>query len=163
MSWDLRQNSIAGAFCCPFKPIALFLGRADDVKMNPPSEPSVAEFVSAGFKAGVPCRRLLEAASSRFGTLWFKDTSVQDEIVATALDEIPFRYGRREQTLLRLIVDELDRSCNVLSDKLISAACTRLSSINESSPYMLVQVGCSRIRISSSFSDLGRAFRFISI
>lgn len=122
------------------------------------SEPSVAHFVSAGFKAGVPCRRLLDLTCVRYGALWFNDIAIQNEIVATAFDEIPFRFGLREQTLLRLIVDEIDRSQGVLSEELISAACLRVSSSNESPPSMLVQVGCSRLRISSAFSDLGRAF-----
>lgn len=83
---------------------------------------------------------------------------MQKEIVTTALDEEPFRFGRREQTLLRLIVDEIDRSHGTLSEELISAACIRASSSSELPPHMLVQVGSSRIRISSAFSDLGRAF-----
>lgn len=122
------------------------------------SEPSVAEFVATGFKAGVPSRQLLDLASSRYGDLWLMDTATQIEVVSAALDEVPFRFGRRELTLLRLIMDEIERSHGTVSEELISAACLRVSSSNESPLHMLVQVGCSRIRISSAFSDIGCAF-----
>ena len=121
-------------------------------------EPTVAEFLSAGFKAGVPCRPLLDLASSRYGPSWFNDSAVQNEIVDTALDETPFRYGRREQTFLRLIVDEIDRSSSSVSERLVSAACVRASSSIKSSSHLQVQVGSSRIRVSSAFSDLGSEF-----
>lgn len=121
--------------------------------MNPPG---VSQYVSVGFKAGVPARRLLDLACAIYGTAWVKDPTIQREIIMNSLDETLFSYGHREQLFLRMLIDELDQSPgSEMVEELALAACVRASAPREMLPYLLVHVGSSRLRVSTAFSNLG--------
>jgi hypothetical protein len=121
-----------------------------------------AQFVGAGFKAGVLARPLLDLASARYGRDWLNDDGIQEELVATCFDEPLFTFGRRrEKQLLRLMLDEIDASEGSDDGSLSLAACERATASTEELRYLLIQIEESRLRISSAMSDIGSTFDIV--
>lgn len=121
--------------------------------------PTAAEFVGTGFKGGIQARPLLDVAFAHYGKDWLSTAGAQAAVVAACFDEAMFTFGRRrEQQFLRILMDEVDRLAGFdVAEELTMAACLRSSAPREELPYLHVQIGSARIRVSALASDVSSA------
>lgn len=126
--------------------------------MSQISSTSVAtcEYLKAGFRSGVPARRLLDMAIDIFGVSALCTVETQARIVSTCFDPEPFKFGHaRERNFVRLLVDEIDHSHGgVLAEELAEAAVERCVVSSPLRELVEIQLGDSSIQVSNSMSDV---------
>jgi predicted nicotinamide N-methyase len=119
--------------------------------------PSPAEFIAAGFRAGLPLRPLLDRVCEKHGSAAWGSVGQQRELVDACFDAPIFTYGlQRERRFLRLLFDEVDRdSRGDVAPELTEAAVLRRITVSEEQPFCLIKLNHTRLRCSVATSNVG--------
>lgn len=114
------------------------------------------DYLSAGFKAGVPIRYLFDTVIDKFGNSGWCTEEAQKNVVACCFGQQLFVYGHvRERRFLRLLLDEIDRTTGgVVAEELTMAAVERCNAPCGPSPISELELLGSSLFVSSAMSDV---------